>query len=414
MAKIFTDREQYGGANPTPRLEVDYYDIVAPTSCTISINSGAVYTTSETVTLTLSASDFPSGMSQMQFSNDGANYSTAEAYATSKSYTLSGEGLKTVYVKFKDISGNWSAPVSDTITLDTVHPTGTIEINGGAVYTSASPVTLTLSSTDSAQMQFNNEGGAWSSWEAYGTSKSWPLSAGDGVKTVYVQFKDAAGNVSTEPISAGIKVVADTGTIPAAKALDNVGDKEVALLNKAVTADFGDYLYIQEPGDGFSGIRVDKGGFAQGSFVNVAGVMNLLNGERIIQNASVTAGTAGVMPGAVLLLNKHIGGASLNDYTPGIAGLYGVNNIGLLVTVTGRLTKTESGYWFVDDGSAMPYDAVIVGIPLDVSLLSAGKKAELATSDNVVVTGICQTGSIASQTVPVVRLRQDSDIVYYR
>lgn len=202
MAKIFTDKELYGGANPTPRLEVDYYDIVAPTNCSISINSGAAYTISTAVTLTLSATDFPSGMSQMQFSNDGAGYSTAETYATSKSYTLPvGDGLKTIYVKYKDISGNWSAPVSDTITLDATPPTGTIQINGGAAYTTASTVTLTLSSVGSAQMRFSNEGATWSGWEAYGTSKSWPLSAGDGVKTVYAEYKDVAGNASTELIS---------------------------------------------------------------------------------------------------------------------------------------------------------------------------------------------------------------------
>ncbi len=417
MVKIFNDLENFGGTGGAtlPRLEVDYYDIVAPTSCTISINGGAAYTSGAAVTLTLSAADFPSGMSQMQFSNDGTNYSAPETYATGKSYTLpEGDGLKTVYVKYKDVSGNWSAPVSDTITVDTSPPTGTIEINDGAPYAASSTVTLSLSSTDSAQMQFNNEGGAWSGWEAYAASRSWSLSAGAGDKTVYAQLKDAAGNVTTEPISADIRVVADTGTIPAAKALDNAGDKEVALLNKAVTADFGGHLYIQEPGDGFSGIRVDKGGFAQGSFVNVAGVMNLLNGERIIQNASVTAGVVGVMPQPVLLLNKNLGGASLNAYTPGIAGLYGLNNIGLLVTVTGRLTKTESGFWFVDDGSAMPYDAVIVGIPVDVSLLSASKKAELASLDNVVVTGICQVGTVNGLQAPVAKLRGDGDIVYYR
>jgi len=33
-------------------------------------------------------------------------------------------------------------------------------------------------------------------WEPYVTSKAWTLSADEGVKTVYVQYKDAAGNIS--------------------------------------------------------------------------------------------------------------------------------------------------------------------------------------------------------------------------
>ena len=45
-------------------------------------------------------------------------------------------------------------------------------------------------------MRFSNDGSTWSGWESYTTSKSWVLSAGDGVKTVYVQFKDGLGNGS--------------------------------------------------------------------------------------------------------------------------------------------------------------------------------------------------------------------------
>ena len=63
----------------------------------------------------------------MQFSNDNLTYSAPEAYATTKSWTLStGDGLKSVYVKFKDAAGNWSNPVSDSITLDTIPPTITV------------------------------------------------------------------------------------------------------------------------------------------------------------------------------------------------------------------------------------------------------------------------------------------------
>ncbi len=91
-----------------------------------------------------------------------------------------------------------------------------------------------------------------------------------------------------------------------------------------------------------------------------------------------------------------------------------MNTIGLFVTITGKLTTTEGIYWFVDDGSAMVYDATIVGIPVDVSLLSTSKKAELASLDNVVVTGICQVGTVNGLPAPVVKLRSDADIVYYR
>lgn len=218
-AKVFTDKELTGGTNPKPRLEIDYYDVAAPTGCSININAGASDTASPVVTLALAASDSPSGMgpgAQMQFSDDGLNYSTPEAYAATKSYTLpAGDGIKSVFVKFKDVAGNWSSPVSDTINLDTTPPTGSVLINDGDTYATSAAVTLAPSSANADQMRFNNENGTWSAWEAYDTSKSWTLSDGDGVKTVYVQFKDAVGNISTDSISDTITVDA---TVPTSSA----------------------------------------------------------------------------------------------------------------------------------------------------------------------------------------------------
>jgi hypothetical protein len=37
-----------------------------------------------------------------------------------------------------------------------------------------------------------------SSRENYGATKTWTLTTGNGTKTVYAQFKDAAGNVSVQ------------------------------------------------------------------------------------------------------------------------------------------------------------------------------------------------------------------------
>jgi len=192
-------------------------DTTQPTG-TISINSGAAWTNSTSVTLTLSASDAHSGVSKMQFSNDGVVFSSEEDYATSKSWTLTtGEGTKTVYVQYKDSADNWSGSISDTITLDTTPPTGTISINSGAAYTNSTSVTLTLSASDSSgvsKMQFSNDGVVFSSEEDYATSKSWTLTASDGLKTVYVRYKDNAGNWSG-PIGDTITLdtTSPTGTI---------------------------------------------------------------------------------------------------------------------------------------------------------------------------------------------------------
>lgn len=83
---------------------------------------------------------------------------------------------------------------------DTTPPTGSIRINNGASTTNTTTITLNLQATDSsgvAEMRFSNDNVTWSDWQTYSTSASWTLTEGDGTKTVYVQFKDNAGLIST-------------------------------------------------------------------------------------------------------------------------------------------------------------------------------------------------------------------------
>ena len=174
-------------------------DTTAPTG-SISINNNAVYTNSLKVTLNLSATD-SSGLSRMQFSNNSVIWSTPEAYATTKSWVLtSGLGTKKAYVKFKDNSGNWSKAYSDAIILDTTAPTGKILINNNAGKTFPIRVTLNLSAADIgsgvAGMKFSNNNSTWSAPEPYTAVKAWALTSGFGSKTVYVKYKDNAGNWS--------------------------------------------------------------------------------------------------------------------------------------------------------------------------------------------------------------------------
>ncbi len=119
-------------------ITATFADTTPPTG-SITINGGAAYTNSASVTLTLSATD-PSGVSQMCISNT-ASCSTWETYATSKSWTLpTGDGSKTVYAWFKDTVGNANTtPYSDTITLDATAPAnGTLSATAGNTQVSLS------------------------------------------------------------------------------------------------------------------------------------------------------------------------------------------------------------------------------------------------------------------------------------
>ncbi|MEN6582141.1 MAG: hypothetical protein ABFD54_06790 [Armatimonadota bacterium] len=92
-------------------------DYGSPTG-SISINSGAVYTESGSVTLTLSAIDSGVGVTQMRLQNYGYAWSDWEPFATTKTWTLpTGGGVKEVCVQYMDGAGNISAAYSDTIAV---------------------------------------------------------------------------------------------------------------------------------------------------------------------------------------------------------------------------------------------------------------------------------------------------------
>lgn len=93
-----------------------------------------------------------------------------------------------------------SAPtrvVSATPKADPIPPSGYVLINDGAERTDTEDVTLTIwADPDTIQMKVSNDPeliGA--SWEPFNTMKSWTLLPGEGLRTVYVLFKDAAENI---------------------------------------------------------------------------------------------------------------------------------------------------------------------------------------------------------------------------
>jgi len=180
-------------------------------SGTIVVNDDDEATGSRTVAVTVT----PDGgdLYEVRLSSDGTTWGPWEEFAgLPLSFQLTEtEGSQDVFAELKDSAGNTSqGAISDSIILDQSPPDGSIVIEGGAPAINSQDVMLTLFATDTytdvAQMRFSNDGSAWSQWEAYGTSKSWLLEAGDGVKTVYVEYQDEVGNVNTAEISDTIEL----------------------------------------------------------------------------------------------------------------------------------------------------------------------------------------------------------------
>jgi hypothetical protein len=112
----------------------------------------------------------------------------------------SSEGVHRIQGVAKNVEGN-RARVTIEVTVDNTPPTGSITIDGGAMYTSQMTVTLELEADDGqgeiAGMQFTQDNASeFTEIEEYVASRQWVLSAGDGEKVVGVQFVDTAGNAS--------------------------------------------------------------------------------------------------------------------------------------------------------------------------------------------------------------------------
>ena len=121
--------------------------------------------------------------------------------AWSYSTTMPADGKYALQSRAVDNLGNIETPgAGNNITVDNTKPAGRISINNDAPATNQTVVTLTLSATDSsgvtAMRICNDDDFDAVPWESFAASKDWSLPAGDGGKTVYAQFMDAAGNES--------------------------------------------------------------------------------------------------------------------------------------------------------------------------------------------------------------------------
>lgn len=135
-----------------------------------------------------------------------------------------------------------------------------------------------------------------------------------------------------------------------------------------VTAAFTGFFYV-ESDDRAYGIRVNRSnhGLTAGMRADVTGTLGTEDGGRCIQaQTAIHNGSGAVQP--LLLANRSVGGGTW-QYDPvtgagqkGITGAGDVNNIGLLICTTGRVTYSCSTYFYLDDGSALDDGSGHLGI----------------------------------------------------
>ena len=200
-------------------------DQTAPVVDKVVINAGSVVTDDKVVSLQIEGSDNLSGVAAMQVRND-TSFSDSDPWDTYltdvNTWTLADpvtnvELDKEVWVRFKDNAGNIGFGTKGTIRLDTLAPTGSFVINGGAGWATSAQVTLTVTTaaTDVVAMAVSNTMGGTTVFSGYQAVSTWLLPTGDSStpKAVYLVLKDAAGNTSLET-SASIKLDETAPPVP--------------------------------------------------------------------------------------------------------------------------------------------------------------------------------------------------------
>lgn len=153
----------------------------------------------------------------------------------------------------------------------------------------------------------------------------------------------------------------------------------------AVTAVFGDEFYV-ETDDRASGMLISKlgHGMTVGKRANIVGALDVAdNGEKELVASEVTENGSGTVL-SILAINRNLGGGSFVYDSATGAGQQGIteyrlkdtggqwerqlvpeeglNNIGLLITAFGRVTYSDIGYFYMDDGSALDDDSGHIGV----------------------------------------------------
>ena len=180
----------------------------------------------------------------------------------------------------------------------------------------------------------------------------------------------AVSDYSDAPFS-----IIPTVSIAAAK---SIADRMIVrLAGKLVTSAVVGLTYVEEPDRG-AGIQLTSTqGLYPSALVNVVGTMGTLGGERVLDaDTTQTLGTGSrIRPYALKTGALGGGGFGLqlpvmeyrlvkesDQWVPTIVPATGLNNIGLLVRVCGRVTLSGTGWFYIDDGSRCYDGSGTVGV----------------------------------------------------
>jgi len=203
-------------------------------------------------------------------------------------------------------------------------------------------------------------------------------------------------------------------SISAAKELP---DSTPAIVQGTASADFTTDIvpkfYIQSSGRA-SGIQVRYAVAPSiGQKVIVTGVMRTdsTTKERYIE-ASNWINDSGVEAVKPLAMNSRVIGGGSMALQEGVYQGYGLNNVGLLVKYSGKVTgkATDNSYVYLSDGSGISDGGLYEGVRVDLSAIPSTNRPTLLIGDFVEAVGISSMYQMGGQSHRMVRVRSASDI----
>jgi len=330
---------------------------------------------------------------------------------------LQPDTLYSYTVSAYDAAGNSSARSSPRATGATLPDTQSPSIPGGVQASAQTPTTARVTwaaSTDDVGVtgyKVYRDGGQIATCTA--TSCTDTGLQPNTTHSYTVSAYDAADNSSAGSAPVQMTTLQALG-IAAAKTRPD--GERVGMISKVVTAVFQGYIYLEEPGRS-AGMCVVPGEAAPaaGTLVDVGGTMSqLASGERCIVDAAIhVTGTSSVRP--LGMNHKLLGGDMSGPGSPWLPG-YGLTNVGLLVTIWGKVTHVDEAerVFYLDDGSMLDCGSPqsgVTGVRVLGPLLSEEDLPGL--TELVSVTGISSCFRVTDDLCRLLIVRGGGDLSVY-
>ena len=318
--------------------------------------------------------------------------------ADAKALTISDANADRCYAAYRDVPakgrvvllGPYSAPTADQYSIireSAIYPRGPRAIsitspNGGENYEAGVTIPITFDTTGdwlaSDKVKIEYRTAPDSLWQLipgagslpYDEQFSWVTAGLSGSYNYCIRISTLDNSVSD--LSDSTFAIIPNITIPTAKSVPD--GSVITLQDKVVTCNVAGYTYIQEK-NRQAGIRIsgDTSGLTPSTAIKATGIINTVNGERVLQADSIVSlGPADAIR-PYIFSNRALGGSTfglqgavmeykLFGQNLELISSIGLNNIGLLARVSGRVGATGTGWFYIDDGSKCNDGSGVVGV----------------------------------------------------